>query len=208
MRIALILFLTGSIQLHSQNVSFLTELDDSTLLITQESELVSKLIFYVSDVQLETKSGEILNVVDYHLIDFNDPNSLILKDLKTQNREIKKIHFKFGIDSITNVSGAFGGALDPTNGMYWSWQNGYINFKIEGSMNDEKYILHIGGYSAPNKTVQQVELTVLNPLSDIEVVLPLDILFQEIIPEDNTVMSPSTEAVSIAKRIASSFYLR
>jgi len=36
------------------------------------------------------------------------------------------------VDSLANVSGAMSNDLDATKGMYWSWQSGFINLKIEG----------------------------------------------------------------------------
>jgi hypothetical protein len=122
-------------------------------------------------------------------------------------KEVKAIQFKLGIDSITNVSGAFGGALDPTKGMYWSWQSGYINFKMEGRVKDKNYLLHLGGYSSPFKAVQQVVLPVLHQSNEFKIVLPLKDLLQKEIPENNIIMSPSLAAVLISKKIASFFYL-
>ena len=208
MRIVLILVFLSSLQLTAQDISFSTEIRDSTIHIEEDSELVSKLMFYVSDLQLETKDGEFLEMDSYYLIDFKDSRSLLLKNVNLDKKEIKSIQFKLGIDSITNVSGAFGGALDPTKGMYWSWQNGYINFKMEGNVNDEDYVLHLGGYMSHFKSVQQVVLPVLNRSIEFKIILPLNELLEKVIPEDNTVMSPSLEAVAISKRIASTFYLK
>jgi hypothetical protein len=67
------------------------------------------------------------------LIDFdeNDSNALCLEI--PDDIEFDAIQFNLGLDSLTNVSGALGGDLDPTKGMYWTWQNGYVNFKLQGS---------------------------------------------------------------------------
>ncbi|MFN4989972.1 MAG: MbnP family protein, partial [Ignavibacteria bacterium] len=37
----------------------------------------------------------------------------------------------FGLDSIDNVNTSFEGALDPIHGMFWTWNSGYVNCKIE-----------------------------------------------------------------------------
>ncbi|MFT6166483.1 MAG: hypothetical protein ACJAV5_000143 [Vicingaceae bacterium] len=208
MRLALILFFLSSFHLTAQRISFSAEIGDSAIHILEDSKLVSKLILYVSDLQLETTDGTKLKMASYHLIDFSDLNSLIIEAIDTNKRDIKSIQFKLGIDSTTNVSGAFGGALDPTKGMYWSWQSGYINFKIEGRVQNENYIIHLGGYSSPFKSVQQIVLPVVHQSDEFKIVLPLNELFEKVIPQDNTVMSPSLVAVDMSKSIASFFYLK
>ena len=48
------------------------------------------------------------------------------------------------------------GDLDPVHGMYWTWQSGYIQFKLEGLLRDSagerKLELHLGGFEGENKT--------------------------------------------------------
>ena len=106
MRLFLILLLSSSFHLAAQHISFAAEINDSTALVIGDSKLVSKLTFYVSDLQFETIDGEIVKVAAYHLIDFKDSNSLTIETTKAVEKEIKSIHFKLGIDSTTNVSGA------------------------------------------------------------------------------------------------------
>ena len=208
MRLVLLLFLLGSLHLTAQRISFSAEIGDSAIHILDASKPVSKLIFYISDLELETSDGAFIKMASYHLVDFSDSNSLRIEGIDLDKREIKSIHFQLGIDSITNVSGAFGGALDPTKGMYWSWQSGYINFKIEGKLQEENYILHLGGYASPFKSVQKVVLPVVNQTDEFKIVLPLNELFEKVIPQDNTVMSPSLVAVDMSKSIASFFYIK
>ena len=56
-----------------------------------------------------------------------------------------------GVDSVLNYNGVHEGALDPINGMYWTWQTGYINCKLEGNIicdsSRKSFEYHIGGYS-------------------------------------------------------------
>ena len=208
MRIILLFALLNSLHLTAQRISFSAEINDSTIHILDDSKVVSKLMFYVSDLQLETKDGEVLKIAPYYLIDFSNSSSLALEAINPGKKEVKSIQFKLGIDSITNVSGAFGGALDPTKGMYWSWQSGYINFKMEGKTANEDYMLHLGGYASPFGAVQNVVLPVDNSINDILVILPLQEILKEILPKHTMVMRPSLEAVSISEKIASSFYTR
>jgi hypothetical protein len=93
----------------------------------------------------------LINVLDSSRCYFSLPN--------LQSCETDSITFNLGIDSLTNVSGAYEGDLDPMNNMYWTWQSGYINLKFEGSIDDgviREY--HLGGYAYPNNALQKVSL--------------------------------------------------
>lgn len=134
---------------------------------SSDSIQLTKLQFYLSDIQLELSNGEIISDPQKaHLIDIFEPSSLQLAiPIDPKNASIKSLHFNLGIDSTTNVSGAQAGDLDPVNGMYWSWQSGYINLKMEGispKCNTRKHTFqyHIGGYLHPNRALRKIELHV------------------------------------------------
>jgi hypothetical protein len=124
-----------------------------------------------------------------------------------------KIHFSIGIDSVTNSSGVFGGDLDPTNGMYWTWQSGYINFKLEGksllsSARKNKFEYHIGGYLYPNNTLQEVELEVNN---NDKIIINIDIskfIVELDISTINKVMSPGESAVILSTHLPKLFSIK
>ena len=84
------------------------------------------------------------------------------KSLQLDFEEIGSNTFYLGVDSLTNSNGAMGGDLDPTKGMYWTWQSGYINVKIEGKYSgcntrNNKFQFHLGGYQNPFQTIQKIE---------------------------------------------------
>jgi hypothetical protein len=116
--------------------------------------------FYLSSIKLYNTNllvDEELN--SYHLIDLLDTSKNKLKLRRNNNNPFNRIEFNLGIDSATNVSGAMEGDLDPTNNMYWTWQSGYINLKLEGIFEDgiqREY--HLGGYAYPNNALQKVSL--------------------------------------------------
>lgn len=63
----------------------------------------------------------------------------------------------FGIDSMQTVRTDFTDALDPLHGMFWTWNSGYINVKIEGvsrksSQRGNVFQVHLGGYLSPYTT--------------------------------------------------------
>ena len=119
-------------------------------------------------------------------------------------------YFLLGVDSLTNVSGAFGGDLDPIKGMYWAWNSGYINLKLEGTSPGSPYPshgfeLHLGGYLPPNATAQRVVLP--EPGSE-GVVVRVDILPLLEAADVRTkcnVMSPGDAAVRLSRVAATMF---
>ncbi len=53
------------------------------------------------------------------------------------------------------MSGAQTGALDPANGMFWSWSTGYIMTKFEGTTAGGTDLeFHIGGFKGVNSVLR------------------------------------------------------
>ncbi len=146
----------------------------------------------------------------FHLFDEAIPTTHHFIMENSENTTYNKVVFNLGIDSITNVSGALGGALDPTNGMYWTWQSGYVNFKLEGRSNksntrNHEVQFHLGGYASPNNSLQTITFNVKN-LRDIKLVLDADNIFNNIdLTTQNHIMSPCKEAIKLSKIVAQSF---
>ncbi len=90
--------------------------------------------YYISNVKLIAEDGtSFAESESYHLISQSEPSS---KSFSIKNVPAKKyisISYTLGVDSIRNVSGAQTGALDPANGMFWTWNSGYIFMKFEGA---------------------------------------------------------------------------
>ncbi len=146
----------------------------------------------------------------YHLLDMEDENSLSIVLKPSNGVNFDAIRFTLGTDSLTNVSGVIGGDLDPTKGMYWAWNSGYINLKIEGyaakcPTRNHQFQFHIGGYMPPFKTVQMIELTGLKQL-EIVVDMELSVFFENVdLGEAHNIMSPSEAAVQLAKLMPKTF---
>ena len=123
--------------------------------------------FYVSNIQLGMDDSSVIqDTVKAHLVDVFEPNSLHIALPKIDFKRVKTLHFDIGIDSLTNVLGALSGDLDPQRGMYWAWQSGYVNMKIEGKSPQCKsrknvFQYHIGGYLPPFYAMRHVELPIL-----------------------------------------------
>ncbi|MBL4708572.1 MAG: hypothetical protein JKY48_09070 [Flavobacteriales bacterium] len=168
--------------------------------------------FYISNLEIQSNSTwQEIGKLKHKLVDLEDSTSLSMKVRGYSS--IQKLRFNLGIDSITNVSGAFGGDLDPTKGMYWSWQSGYINTKIEGKSKVFKtrnnyFQYHLGGYSGVFKSCQKV--TLLSNKQE-KLVLQLDIkeFFVNLNPTElSSVMSPSLEAVRLSTLLSRMFKLK
>ena len=173
-------------------------LENDSIKITNLKFYISNLKYYKNDSLIYTSNKKA------HLIDLSKELSLQINEKKSF--DFDKVKFNIGIDSLTNVSGIFEGDLDPANGMYWSWQSGYINFKLEGTSSlcpsrKNKFYWHIGGYSPPFNTLRQVALK-----TNEKVIIQLGELFEEIdVSVKYQVMSPNDNAVQIADKLPSLF---
>ena len=110
---------------------------------------VETLRCYVGHIELLDMNKQIIgrDSVSYRLIDFKNSNSLNFS-VNTNSNYASYVRLTLGVDSITNAAGIHCCALDPANGMYWSWQSGYIQFKLEGKeKNGTALNLHLGGFS-------------------------------------------------------------
>ncbi|MCC5943414.1 MAG: hypothetical protein JJT94_00650 [Bernardetiaceae bacterium] len=153
----------------------------------------------------QTASGEEFNVTtfDYYLSNFvfidKDGNEYAVpqdesyKLVRESDRESQffgfdnvpagdytAVRFVVGVDSLRNTKDISErtGALDPANGMYWSWNSGYIFVKLEGNspaapenQNGEHiFRYHIGGFGGfDSPTINNVK-TVEIPLTETAVV--------------------------------------
>lgn len=170
--------------------------------------------FYLSNIQIQFTDKTLVNENNsYHLVDIESPNSLRIPICKTTNKTIESVIFSIGIDSLTNVSGALAGDLDPTKGMYWAWQSGYINMKMEGRSSSCKtrkneFQFHIGGYLKPNYAMRKVILQSSSVVSNLDILVDVSELFSKIsLSETNSIMIPGKLAMEIADFSSNMFKL-
>lgn len=173
---------------------------------------------YVSNIQIQYLDNSLFTQKDsYHLLDFENPNSLHIPITKKSDKLISKITFNIGIDSLTNTAGAMTGDLDPIKGMYWAWQSGYINMKIEGkssscktkaSARKNEFQFHIGGYLPPYYALQKVEINFNGNVNingngnyneNINIGIDLNDFFSNIqLSKTNNIMIPGKVAMELA----------
>jgi hypothetical protein len=123
----------------------------------------SKLLYYISNVSLSNDDGsttyEFPN--NYYLVDAANAASLNIDLEGVPNGNYTKVNFTIGVDSTRNVSGAQEGALAVENGMFWSWNMGYIFMKMEGTVQDTtNFRYHIGGFTWNTNNVKTVSASV------------------------------------------------
>lgn len=128
--------------------------------------------YYVSNVKLSKADGTTYLVPEsYFLIDESKPSSKLITVNNVPTGDYTKIEYTIGVDYARNFAGAQTGALDPVNGMFWTWNSGYIFVKLEGTSPQSKaqnnaLTFHIGGVLDPNNTIRTyaTEINSANPL--------------------------------------------
>lgn len=169
---------------------------------------------YISNIQIHYDDNSVFTQKDsYHLLDFDNPNSLQIPITKRNYKVVSKITFNIGIDSLTNTAGAMAGDLDPIKGMYWAWQSGYINMKIEGKSSscktrNNEFQFHIGGYLFPHYAMRKTSFIYDKIAYSINIGIDLKKFFSTIkLTETNSVMIPGKEAMQLADESVKMFHL-
>lgn len=175
-------------------------LNKKYLTASKDTIELSLVKIYISNIIFKTKFNKLENTNEsYYLLNCDDSNHIKIPINNIQN--VDSIFFDIGIDSISNYNAAFTKALDPINGMYWTWQSGFINFKIEGKINSKNNIeYHIGGFAYPNNALQKLAFAVPKNENNIFVNIDLYNFFNSI--EKNfpyAIMSPNANAVAISR---------
>jgi hypothetical protein len=127
---------------------------------SNETFTLSKLNYFISNIKLRTQDNQEFIVPQdssYFLVMEDDQESqeVIIKNIPAG--DYNQITFTVGVDSLRSTMDITKrqGVLDPAqghDGMYWTWNSGYIFFKMEGTSPaapadaDHKFYYHIGGY--------------------------------------------------------------
>lgn len=184
---------------------------------------VSRFKYYISEVAFYTMDGAKQNISSsYFLVNQEDSASKSFT-VTVKAGTYNKISFVIGVDSIKNVSGTQTDALDPINGMFWTWNSGYIMAKLEATSAlskspNQMVEYHIGGFRKNQNTVRRVTLN----FTASQVMKPDKHLYEQIlieadvnkwfkgkhdlkIAEHTTCMTPGDLAVKFADNYADMF---
>ena len=183
-----------------------------------EKFTLSQYTYYLTNIVLlgNSLTPDYVQPESYYLPDFakTDTAHYLLKQVPPGT--YTGIRFLIGVDSLHNVSGAQKGALDPDNGMFWTWVSGYVHFRAEGKTITPPgdFLYHIGGFSGAEAVQRQATIPfpagglVLNPNQRKKLVLDSDVL--EVFTHPNgweinairTVSSPGGNATVLADNYA------
>jgi hypothetical protein len=180
---------------------------------------VNKFKFYISNIRLTTLENKVsAEKESYHLIDRESPESKEISPAINKG-SYKSIEFVLGVDSLRNVSGAQTGALDPTNGMFWTWNSGYIFAKLEGkspasTAPGQTITYHIGGFKTGENAQRKISLDFPSPVVtgkttlvviDVDLAKWFDGQHKISIAANPSLMTPGGLSLSIADNYATMF---
>lgn len=171
---------TTSLTLAFENMAGNTpvHLDKDTFMnASGEMFTVSLLQYFISNISFKKTDGTVVSLPQdesYFLVKESDPASKQLS-IPLPEGKYESVTFVLGVDSLRNTKplAERTGVLDPATGaagMYWSWNSGYIFFKMEGyspatpqgKNNDHKFRYHIGLFGGMNTpTVNNVKTITL-----------------------------------------------
>ncbi len=201
------------------------ELDKPYLLATGDSVTFNKWNYYVSNVVLKNATGATYSVPESYFIVKQSSAASQTISVQVPFGTYTSVQFLLGVDSARNVSGSQTGGLDPVyaSDMYWSWNTGYIFFKMEGtspsSGSPQKALeYHIGGYKGTYKTQRTINLDFLGQQANVskdgvtpKIMIDADAteLFQNPtkldLKSDYSIVSAGTRANMIANNYADMF---
>ncbi len=120
--------------------------------------------YYISHIEIRYNNEKFYFVkMAPHLVNEADSNSKKIS-FSAPAGNITGVRFLLGIDSATNTNGVQTGDLDPSKGMFWIWNTGYIMAKLEGFSSISKapgkqYSFDVGGYKDGENTARQINLS-------------------------------------------------
>lgn len=209
----LLLFFSGSCFSQSSLPVFFHFVFEGRALVTgtaydkeAHNTTISAARMYVSQFAFYKQGRKVAAFEDsYFLLDAERPESQSRKLTIPDGLAFDEVRFLIGIDEKTNAAGIGSGDLDPAKGMYWAWQSGYINMKLEGKTQGKEFTYHIGGFLAPYLSAREVRLPV-NNTDTISICVDIKKLLDGIdVKLTPHIMSPGTKAMTMSDSAAKMF---
>jgi hypothetical protein len=125
-----------------------------------DSIRLTKLTYYISNIELQKEDNTWIKMDStFYLVNVDGIDDPLITIPNVPIASYKGVRYLLGIDSTHNVSGAQKGALDPTNGMFWGWNSGYIFMKAEGKTSgNQVFQFHCGGFTGANNALRSVSI--------------------------------------------------
>jgi hypothetical protein len=177
-----------------------------------DSLVLHTLRFYLGRITFWRNGAAVWRDDTYHLVDLEHEPSRLLTLTTPPDLAFDQLSFSLGVDSLTQSAGVLGGDLDPSKGMFWSWQSGYINAKIEGFSRKSParrgtFEWHLGGFRAPFSSAQTVFLAA-TPQPDFSLFMDISALMEHCTWDtQHHIMSPGPEATALSGALAQTFRL-
>ncbi len=195
------------------------ELGRSYVNVLGDTIAVQRFKYYVSNIIVTDAVGKDVYLFPrrYFLVDAEDSASQSIQLKNIPALPLKQVRFLLGVDSTRNVSGVQTGALDPLNGMFWTWNSGYIMAKLEGvspsaHVPGQRFTYHVGGFKTTNNTARVITLELppaTTPVDEIHIAADINAWFKGSsslkIVEHPVCHSPGALAVQIADNYSSMF---
>lgn len=132
---------------------------------------ISKFNYFISNIVLIKSDGSTFAEPEsYHLVKHSDQTTYWINLKNVPVGSYKSVKFTLGVDSARNVSGAQTGDLSMTTAsdMFWSWNTGYIFFKLEGKAprsgdSGKRLEYHIGGIGGTYKAQRTMSFNISEP---------------------------------------------
>jgi hypothetical protein len=176
-----------------------------------DSLQLKTLRIYLHGVELSYQGKQVWTSGKEHfLVDAMDDSRRSIELLLPEHLEYDELSFVVGVDSLMQVNGAHSGVLDALEGMYWTWQSGYIHWKLEAEAkiggNREAITWHVGGYRQPFNTLRRVSLPVVSGRTHMKIGIDISrLLAAKQMDVDYTIMSPSKQAMHLADQFQNAF---
>jgi hypothetical protein len=177
-----------------------------------DSLVLHTLRFYLGHITLWRNGATVWRDDTYHLVDLENDPTRSLTLVTPPDLDFDQLSFSLGVDSLTQSAGVLGGDLDPSKGMFWSWQSGYINAKIEGFSRKSParrgtFEWHLGGFRAPFSANQTV-LLAAKPQPNLSLIMDITTLMERCNwSTQHHIMSPGPEAAALSAALAQAFRL-
>lgn len=172
----------GSVILNIDNVigNQNLEYDKTYSIASGEKYTIKKLKYYISNIQFMKSDGSVTTLQQdssYFLVDESNSASMILSLPQVEIGKYLAIRLMIGVDSAKSMAPLEKrrGVLDMSGlgqDMYWTWNQGYIFFKMEGIYTDfsgknDDYTYHIGGFGNNGSSLNNIKVITI-PLGSTE----------------------------------------
>jgi hypothetical protein len=142
---------------------------------------IEDLKHYFSNLALQKADSSWIYFQNINLVDVKNGRNLTLNFPGVPAGAYRAIAFDLGIDKTHNSSTSFEGDLDPAWGMYWTWNTGYVFFRMMGRKpsTQEGYSLDIGGdNNLPHLVLPLTGFKVKSEQPQATILMDLNELFQ------------------------------